>query len=29
MHKKIASLLIGLADKMPEHVVNAAKKGKY
>ncbi len=29
MHKKIAALLSGLADKMPEHVVNAAKKGKY
>jgi TPR repeat protein len=29
MHKKIAQLLMGLADKMPENVVNAAKKGKY
>jgi len=29
LHKKIASLLNGLADKMPEHIVNAAKKGKF
>lgn len=29
IHKQIARLLIGLADKMPENVVNAAKKGKY
>jgi TPR repeat protein len=29
MHKKIANLLSGLADKMPEHIVNAAKKGKF
>ena len=29
MHKKIAQLLTGLANKMPEHVVNAAKKGKF
>jgi TPR repeat protein len=29
MHKQIAQLLTGLADKMPKHVVNAAKKGKF
>jgi TPR repeat protein len=29
MHKQIAQLLTGLADKMPEHVVNAAKKGQF
>ena len=29
MHKKITRLLTGLADKMPENIVNAAKKGKY
>ena len=28
-HKQIDRLLTGLADKMPENVVNAAKKGKY
>lgn len=28
-HKKISVLLDGLAEKMPERVVNAAKKGKY
>jgi TPR repeat protein len=28
-HKKISHLLVGLAEKMPERVVNAAKKGKY
>lgn len=28
-HKKIAHLLTALAEKMPERVVNAAKKGKY
>jgi TPR repeat protein len=28
-HKKIALLLTGLAEKMPAHVVNSAKKGKY
>ena len=29
IHKKIAQLLSALADKMPEHVVNAAKKEIY
>jgi TPR repeat protein len=29
MHKKIANLLDDLADKMPEHIVDAAKKGKF
>jgi TPR repeat protein len=29
VHKQIATLLTGLADKMPERVVNAAKKGKF
>ncbi|MBA6304747.1 tetratricopeptide repeat protein [Colwellia sp. MB02u-14] len=29
MHKQIAQLLTGLANKMPEHIVNAAKKGKF
>jgi TPR repeat protein len=29
IHKQIARLLTGLADKMPENVVNAAKKGKF
>lgn len=29
VHKQIASLLNGLAEKMPERVVNAAKKGKF
>ena len=29
IHKKIAQLLMALADKMPENVVNAAKNGKY
>ncbi|XQW85530.1 tetratricopeptide repeat protein [Thalassotalea piscium] len=28
-HKKIAMLLSGLAEKLPERVVEAAKKGKY
>jgi len=28
-HKKIGQLLVGLAEMMPERVVNAAKKGKY
>ncbi|MEW6989145.1 tetratricopeptide repeat protein [Colwelliaceae bacterium 6441] len=28
-HQEITRLLVGLADKMPERVVNAAKKGKY
>jgi len=28
-HKKIAKLLVGLAEKMPERVVNEAKKGRY
>lgn len=28
-HKKISMLLAGLAEKMPERVVNAAKQGKY
>jgi sodium-type polar flagellar protein MotX len=28
-HKKIKRLLAGLAEKMPERVVNAAKEGKY
>ena len=28
-HQKISHLLVGLAEKMPERVVNAAKKGKY
>ncbi|MDO6444757.1 tetratricopeptide repeat protein [Colwellia sp. 1_MG-2023] len=28
-HKKITHLLTGLAEKMPERVVNAAKEGKY
>lgn len=28
-HKKISQLLVKLAEKMPERVVNAAKKGKY
>jgi TPR repeat protein len=28
-HKKISQLLTQLSDKMPERVVNAAKKGKY
>lgn len=28
-HQKITHLLVGLAEKMPERVVNAAKKGKY
>ncbi len=28
-HQKITQLLAKLADKMPERVVNAAKKGKY
>jgi TPR repeat protein len=29
IHKQIAQLLIDLADKMPEHIVNAAKEGKF
>jgi len=29
LHKQIALLLSGLADKMPENVVNAAKQGKF
>jgi TPR repeat protein len=29
IHKKIGYLLADLAEKMPERVVNAAKKGKY
>jgi len=29
IHKKITGLLVSLALKMPESVVNAAKKGKY
>lgn len=28
-HKKISALLVQLAEKMPERIVNAAKKGKY
>ncbi|WP_206485164.1 tetratricopeptide repeat protein [Thalassotalea sp. G2M2-11] len=28
-HKKITQLLVKLAEKMPERVVNAAKKGKF
>ena len=29
IHKQISLLLVNLAEKMPERVVNAAKKGKY
>jgi hypothetical protein len=29
VHKNIAMHLAKLAEKMPERVVNAAKKGKY
>jgi TPR repeat protein len=29
VHKQISGLLTGLANKMPVHVVNAAKKGKF
>jgi len=29
LHKKIASLLSDLAEKMPKHIVNAAKKDKF